>query len=409
MKKRFLPILLVLALVVCGCEGMGLSGGSPRDVSVTIRIPELTPTRTAIADNLLSVKWAEGDCIGIVGKTEVNACFSLSPESAGQVTGVFTGTVTGNIVSAYYPYSTAAGTDASVAELAMFVTRTGVSGTPDMHYNYMVSTLAEGTPRKGFTMTMVQKSALLDFTVKPNKFLTGGHLNSLKIVVPQRELAGRFKMDLTDAAAPLAFVNSADSVVINLSDSPEMTAGGTISVPFFLNPAIAAGDSLHITLGSDRGQVFIDLKADKALAAGTQLTIPLDIEALVEAGKARIPLDSPDAPGIFATLTTPGVYDASNPDAIVPIVTYTPGEDQYALYTSGQYRYYRIQNFHAGYMIYASTPTTAAMGETVSLKTDNVGFPQVPASTSEVICVNANSTLGWFYDKTTRIGYILPR
>ncbi|MBQ6437018.1 MAG: hypothetical protein IJK20_01005 [Bacteroidales bacterium] len=409
MKKRFLPILLVAALVICGCEGMGLSGGSPRDVSVTIRIPELTATRTAIADNLLSVKWAEGDCIGVAGKNSANTCFALTPESAGQPSGTFTGSIAGNIVSAYYPYSTSAGTDASVAELAMFVTRTGVSGTPDMHYNYMVSTLAEGTPRKGFTMTMVQKAALLNFTVKPNKFLAGGHLNSLVVRVPQRELAGRFKMDLTDAAAPLAFVNSADSVVINLSDSPEMKTGGTISVPFFLNPAVAVGDSLHIILGSDRGQVFVDLKADKALAAGAQLTIPLDIEALVDAGKARIPLDSPDAPGIFATLTTPGVYDASNPDAIVPIVTYKPGEDQYALYTSGQYRYYRIQNFHAGYMVYASTPTAATMGQTVSLKSDNVGFPQIPAATSEVICVNVNSTMGWFYDKNTRLGFILPR
>ena len=407
MKKRFLPILLLAALAASGCEGLNLGSGSARDVTVGIIITELIDTRTGIADNLLSIKWSADDCIGVASKTDVNTCFSLNPESVGQRDGIFTGTITGNVESAYYPYSISAGNDPTVAELAMLVTREGEIGVPDMKYNFMVANHAEGSARKGFSMTMVPKTALLNLVITPNDFLHGGHMKSLRIIVPQRELAGRFKMDLTDLAAPLSAVNSADSVVINYAAMYTMI--GTISVPFFVNPAIAAGDSLHITLGTTKGPVYIDIKADKALEAGKKMDIQLNIRDLVEAGKAVIPADVPDSPGFLSTLTTPGVYDISNHESIVPIFTYTPGSDQYALYSSGQYSYYRILNFQTGKMIYISTPKDVVAGASVSLKTENVGLPQVPAFTGQVTCVAVNSNMGWFFDSVNHLGYIVAR
>ena len=409
MKRLFLPMLLLAALIVSGCEGMSLNGGSPKNVTVTVRISELTPTKTTLGDNQLAVKWQTGDCIGVASKTNVNYCFAIMNESAGQASGVFEGTITGNILSAYYPYSTSAGSDASAAELTMPAIRTSESGTPDMRYGFMVATNAEGSVRKGFSMTMAQKSALLNITVKPNTFLAGAHLHSLKLKVPQRELSGKFKLDLTDIAAPLTFSASSDSIFITLTDSPEMPVGTTVSVPFFLNPAIAAGDSLHITLATDKGDVFIDVKTDKGLTAGARLDYPLDIDALVTAGNATIPAATPIAAGPFADLTVPGVYDVSSIEEITPILTYREGDDQYALYTTGSYSYYRILNLQAGYMLYVSTPKTVTPGASVSLKTDNIGLSHVHASTSQVRCVAVTSQMGWFLDEANHLGYVVLR
>ncbi len=409
MKKLFLPILLLTALVISGCEGMGLGGDATRLVAVTARISELTPTRTTIGDNLLSVKWKSGDCIGVSGKSAVNYCFGILAESDGQTSGVFEGSIAGNITSAYYPYSTSAGKDATAAELTMPALRTITSGEVDMRYDFMVSTNPEGSPKKGYTMTMVQKSALLNCTVKPNTYLVGASLQSLKIKVPQRELAGKFKMDLTDMDAPLAFTASSDSVVITLSNAPEMVSGSSVSIPFFLNPAIAEGDSIHITLVTDRGNVFIDLKAEKTLAAGTLTEYALDIETLVKNEKAHIPGAEPISAGTFPDLTLPGVYNVSDINNITPIVTYRENIDQYAVYTSGSYSYYRILSFQGGYLLVISTPKSPVPGALVSLTSDNVGLSHVPASTSQVRCVSVTSTMGWFIDEANRLGYILPR
>ena len=409
MKKLFLPILLLAALVLSGCEGMELNGGKPRNVSVTVRISELTPTKTTIDDNQYSVKWQSGDCIGVYAKDALNYCFAITEESAGQASGTFTGSIAGNIVAAYYPYTTSAGGDANAATVSMPAIRTSASGEVDMHYNFMVSTNAEGSAKKGFTMTMVQKAALLNCTVKPNNFLAGAHLHSLKIKVNQRELSGKFKMDLTDLDAPLTASAATDSTVINLTDTPEMPAGTTVSIPFFLNPAIAAEDSLHITLSTDKGEVFIGIKAGKELKAGARMDCPLDIDALVKAGDAHIPADTPIASGAFAALTTPGVYDVSDLESVVPILTYKEGEDQYALYSSGTYAYYRILNLRAGYMLFISVPKTVVAGTLVSLKAENVGLSHVPSTTSQVRCIAVTTEMGWFLDEANRIGYVLER
>lgn len=410
MKRLFLPILLLAALVISGCEGMGLNGGSPKNVSVTVRISELTPTKTEIGDNGLAVKWQTGDCIGVASATDINYCFSITPESSGQASGIFTGTITGHIQSAYYPYSTSTGSEAGVAVLTMPAIRTSESGVVDMHNGFMVSTNAEGSAKKGFSMTMAQKSALVNFTVKPNTFLAGTNLQSLKLKVKERELSGKFKLDLTDIATPLTFSASSDSVVINLSDTPAMVAGSTVSVPFFVNPAIAAGDSLHVTLMTGKGEVIIGVKADKGLTAGARLDYTLDIDALVKSGDAVIPAAAPISAGAFAEFTTPGVYDLSNIEAITPILSYKEGDDQYALYTSGSYSYFRILNFQAGYMLFVSTPKTVVPGSTtVSLKTDNAGLSQVPVSTTQVRCLAATTQMGWFVDEANRLGYIVLR
>ena len=409
MRKLFLPILLLTALVLSGCEGMDLNGGKPHNVTVSVRIPELVVTRTAIDDALLAVKWQTGDCIGVASPSNVNYCFGIVPETAGSTAGSFSGAIAGKIQSAYYPYSTSAGTDATFASLSMPAIRTSESGTPDMRYDFMVSTLAEGSVKKGFSMSMVHKTALINFTVKPNTFLAGAQLQSLKLKVPQRELTGKFKLDLTDMNAPLAFTASADSIVINLTDSPAMPANASVSVPFFLNPAIAAGDSLHITLSTDKGEVFIDVKTATGLAAGGRLDYPLDIEALVKSGNADIPAELPIDIGSFTALTTPGVYNVSNISAIVPIVAYHEVEDQYAVYTSGNYTYYRLLNFTAGYMLIASVPKAPTPGTFVSLKTDKVGIPEIPAATGQVRCVAVTTDLGWYLDETNHLGYVLAR
>jgi hypothetical protein len=313
------------------------------------------------------------------------------------------------VLAAYYPYSTSAGADFSAAKLTMPEIRTAESGVPDARYGFLVSTMAEGSPRKGYTMTMVHKSALLNFTVKPNTFLAGSALQKLKIKVPQRELAGKFKLDLTDMNAPLTFTASSDSIVITLSDAPTLVAGTTVSVPFYLNPAIAAGDSLHLLLNTSKGEVYINLKADKALVAGARLDIALDIDALVKAGKAEIPADLPIEVSAFTALSTPGIYDLSNMESITPVVAYTKIHDQYGVYTSSSEYAFRIMSFQAGYMVNITAPRTSAAGTLVTLKVSSVGLPEVPTANLQVRCVAVGTDRAWFIDEANLKGYVIAK
>ena len=103
------------------------------------------------------------------------------------------------------------------------------------------------------------------------------------------------------------------------------------------------------------------------------------------------------------------MYDVSSIEEITPILTYREGDDQYALYTTGSYSYYRILNLQAGYMLYVSTPKTVTPGASVSLKTDNIGLSHVHASTSQVRCVAVTSQMGWFLDEANHLGYVVLR
>ena len=407
MKKLLFPILLGLLLMTAGCADP-LNDGKPRDVTITVTAAGYG-TRAEISDDLKTVSWTLGDCIGVATNVVYNYCLTIDGGTLNGSTAVFKGTITNGVQSVYFPYTTSIGSDPSAAAFSIPSTMNVTGGKLDAKYNYLVGTHAEGTPKKGYTISVVPKMAILRFTVKPNEFLDGAALNRLKFKIPERSVAGKFSISRTDQAAPITVTAGIDSILMTVTDKPVMTAASPARVLTFVCPGVTAGDSLHITLNTDRGDVFIDMTTPVAFTEGEVSEIELDIAKLKEDGKAEIPGDSPIATSDFVNLLVPGVYDLTDLKNIKPIVTYAEVENQYALYTAGSYLYYRLVDLNAGRAFYASTPKAPVIGTTVSLKSESVGIPAIPVATSDVLCVLLTDKLGWFYDDARKLGYVLLR
>lgn len=407
MKKTLITVLGIALFAFTGCEDP-FTDGKPHDAVLTVTLPGLE-TRTAVAEDAQTLLWSENDCIGVATATVSNYCFGVDAATVGKTAATFRGNIVGGPQSVYYPYSTSAGADVSKAALSMPAIQSLRSNELDMKYNFMVGVAPEGDFKKGFNVTLQHKMALLEVSVKPNEYLTDAQLKSFRIQVPGRTLAGKFTLDRTDASTPLEFSAASDTLVLSFLDKPALPQDGSVTFSSFLNPGIAAGDSLHIVLKTDKGEAYVDITADEAFAAGGRHLLELDIAALVESKKCRIPADSPIVISAFTEISVPGVYDLSNPDEIREIIAYKEGQDQYALYNSGSYAYYRLLNFSLGYMIYVSTPKTVLSGTAVTLKTENVGLPQIAAVNRSVQCVKVTDKMGWFQDLTDNIGYILLR
>ena len=406
MKKLFLPILAGL-LFLTGCSDP-LNDGKPREVAITVTVPAFG-TRSEIADDLTAVKWATGDCIGVATNVVYNYCLGLDASTAGTPEGVFRGTITNGVQSVYFPYATSIGSDPASATFTLPAALTVESGKLDMKYNIMLGTHPTGTPKKGYQIALIQKMAIVRFIVKPNDFLEGSKLDKFKFKIPGRGVSGKFSLSRADETAPATFTTPADSLVLTISDKPQLKAASPVQVVAFVCPSAAAKDSLHIKMTTDKGDVFVDITMPDDLKEGSVCDIELDIAALKEAGKVEIPADSPIASSDFIKLLTPGIYDLSDMNQIKTILAYKEGSDQYALYTSGNYLYYRIVNLNAGYAVYVSTPKTVVLGTSVSLKSENVGLSAVPQTTQSVQCVLLTDTMGWFYDADNNLGYVLLR
>ncbi|MBR4213666.1 MAG: hypothetical protein IKR82_06925 [Bacteroidales bacterium] len=407
MKKLCFPVLFTLLLLTAGCTDP-LNDGKPHDVTITVTAAGYG-TRAALSEDLKTVSWTVGDCIGVATNVVYNYCLSMDAGSLNGATATFKGTITNGVQSVYFPYATSIGSDPAAATLSIPSTMDVVSGKLDSRYNFLVGTHAEGTPKKGYTISVVPKMAILRFVVKPNEFLDGAVLNRLKFKIPGRSVTGKFSVSRADQTAPVTVTAGIDSLLMTVTDKPAMTAASPAKVLTFVCPGVVAGDSLHITLNTDRGDVFIDMTTPVALTEGELSEIELDIAGLKDEGKADIPGDSPIATSDFVNLLVPGVYDLTDLKNIKPIVTYQEVEDQYALYTSGSYMYYRLVNLSAGRAFYASTPKAPVIGTTVTLKSDSVGIPAIPVATSDVLCILLTDKLGWFYDASRKLGYVLLR
>ena len=406
MKKLLFPVLAGL-LFLAGCSDP-LNDGKPREVTITVTAPSFG-TRSEIADDLTAVKWATGDCIGVATNVVYNYCLGLDGTSAGTPVGIFRGTITNGVQSVYFPYATTIGSDPASATFSLPSTLTVESGKLDMKYNFMMGTHPTGTPKKGYEIALVQKMAIVRFIIKPNDYLEGAKLNKLKFKVPGRGISGKFSLSRADETAAATFTAPADSLQLTVSDKPELKAASPVQVVTFVCPSAVANDSLHIAMNTSAGDVFVDITMPAALTEGGICDVNLDIEALRDAGKVEIPADAPIASSDFVKLLVPGIYDVSNMKDIKTIVAYKEVEDQYALYTSGSYRYFRIVNMNAGYAVYVSVPADLVVGTSVSLKSENVGLPAIPQATQDVQCVLLTDSLGWFYDSTNNIGYVLLR
>ena len=309
-------------------------------------------TRTTLREEagIYNVYWMLGDNIGVFSSATNNAEFTLKDKGEGTV--AFQGTISGAPQYAYYPYSSTAGTNPAAVALTLPADQTqaapaGLPATrqPNMAYDVKVGIQTGEPTSAGYPFVFTQKLSLIHFVVTPNATLEGETLKSISLQVAGKRLAGDYTLDVTAAGnAPVFGVGASDLVTLTFADTPALTAGTPVDGWMFINPDIAADETLTIRIVTDNYRVTtLSATASAAFVRGALYEVAMDIDALLGASRVSLTLirtwdELASAPGLY-TLT---------PSSVTPVHGYARFEDQYGCKTSGGNYSFTVQGLRSG-------------------------------------------------------------
>ena len=354
---RRLFFFFALVLLAAGCQnrnpldqGKPLSG-EPENVTILTSLShEMTRTTLREEAGIYNVYWMLGDNIGVFSSATNNVEFTLKDKGEGTV--AFQGTISGAPQYAYYPYSSTAGTNPAAVALTLPTDQTqaapaGLPATrqPNMAYDVKVGIQTGEPTSAGYPFVFTQKLSLIHFVVTPNATLEGETLKSISLQVAGKRLAGDYTLDVTAAGnAPVFGVGASDLVTLTFADTPALTAGTPVNGWMFINPDIAADETLTIRIVTDNYRVTtLSATASAAFVRGALYEVAMDIDALLGASKVSLTLirtwdELASAPGLY-TLT---------PSSVTPVHGYARFEDQYGYKTSGGNYSFTVQGLRSG-------------------------------------------------------------
>lgn len=354
--RRFFTIM-ALALLAAGCQNRNpLDQEKPlpgKTETVTILAPSSQAmTRTTLREEAgtYNVYWLLNDQIGVFSETTNNAEFTLNEKGGGTV--AFQGAVAGAPRYAYYPYSSSAGEDPAAVALNLpaaqeqaAATGTPATRQPNMAYDVKVGIQEGAVTANGYPFSFTQKLTLVHFIITPDATLNGEALQSVSLQVAGKKLAGDYTLDITsDGNAPVFGGGASDIVTLSFADMPALTAGTPVDGWMFINPDIAADESLTIEILTDKHRVSTQsAKASADFARGALYEVAMNIAELSAADKVSIEL----LHGWEDLVSTPGLYTIT-PAAVTPVHEYTRFEDQYGYKTSGSDYSFTVQGLKNG-------------------------------------------------------------
>lgn len=372
MSRTFL-LTGILLLLAAGCRSTESieqlqSGRRSGCNDVTILAPlsnDLTRTTLGQDGDTYNIYWALNDSIGVFSDASDNAQFVLN--SIGQDQVAFQGTLAGEPTCAYYPYAAGAGTDPKALSMTLPAIQVQTGEGPNMAYDLKSGQKTGGSAQAGYTFTFAQKLTLLRFTLTPNAALSDDLLNSITISAPSgRRLAGDYTLDITDAEAAPTFAEegASNQVAVSFPNQPVLSSVTPFVGYVFINPDIAEGDELVITIDTDGHTVTtLSATAGEAFVRGAIYEIGLDIATLSSQNKIEITLKDSWANIVSA----PGYYDLSGAEATA-FHQYEPFKDQYAWSTTGNSYSFRIQSMKKGMLTKMTVPSDdAEVGDQVDL------------------------------------------
>lgn len=354
--RRFFTIM-ALALLAAGCQNRNpLDQEKPlpgKTETVTILAPSSQAmTRTTLREETgtYNVYWLLNDKLGVFSATTNNAEFTLNEKGGGTV--AFQGAVAGAPQYAYYPYSSTAGDDPAAVVLSLPAAQTQAAATgtpatrqPNMAYDVKVGIQEGAVTANGYPFSFTQKLTLIHFVITPNATLDGETLQSISLQVAGKRLAGDYTLDVTAAGnAPVFGVGASDLVTLAFADTPALAAGTPVDGWMFINPDIAADETLTIRIVTDNYRVTtLSATASAAFARGALYEVAMDIDALLDASKVSLTLirtwdELASAPGLY-TLT---------PSSVTPVHGYARFEDQYGYKTVGGDYSFTVQGLKNG-------------------------------------------------------------
>ncbi|MBR4660186.1 MAG: fimbrillin family protein [Bacteroidales bacterium] len=371
MSRTFL-LTGILLLLAAGCRSTESieqlqSGRRSGCNAVTILAPlsnDLTRTTLRQDGDTYNIYWALNDTIGVFSSGSNNAQFVLS--EIGDVA-AFRGLLAGEPTCAYYPYAAGSGNDPTALSMNLPALQEQTGEGPNMAYDLKSGQRLGGSAQAGYTFTFAQKLTLLRFTLTPNAALSGDLLYSITISAPSgRRLAGDYTLDITSAEAVPAFAEegASNQVTVSFAAKPQLSSGIPVVGYVFINPDIAKGDSLLITIDTDCHTVTtLSATAGDAFVRGAIYEIGLNIATLLSQDKIEINLKDSWANNVSA----PGYYTISG-TAATPVHQYEPFKDQYAWSTTVNSCSFRIQSMKKGMLTKMTVPSDdAEVGDQVDL------------------------------------------
>lgn len=354
--RRFFTIM-ALTLLAAGCQNRNpLDQEKPlpgKTETVTILAPSSQAmTRTTLREEagIYNVYWLLNDKLGVFSATTNNAEFTLNEKGGGTV--AFQGAVAGAPLYAYYPYSSTAGNDPAAVALNLPAAQEQAAATgspatrqPNMAYDVKVGIQAGAVTANGYPFTFTQKLTLVHFIITPDATLNGEALQSVSLQVEDKKLAGDYTLNITAAGNEPVFAGEAsDKVTISFADTPALTAGTPVDGWMFINPDIAADESLKIEILTNKHRVStLSAKALVAFDRGALYEVSMDIAALQSASKVSVEM----LEAWYDQVSTPGLYTLTSA-AVTPVHEYTRFEDQYGYKTVGGDYSFTVQGLKNG-------------------------------------------------------------
>lgn len=371
-----------------------------RTISLTGILPQQPETRTSLDENGLTTLWAENDVIGVYSQSTFNAPFTLH-EGSGTVTGLFTGTLTGTPLYAYYPYSDQAGHNASAVKGQISGIQTQNDNQPNIAlYDVKAGTYTGGDATQGFHFAFRQVATLLAFSIDATgTVLIGENVQSLSITAAGRSLTGSFTLDLTQPNSSLTMDdNASESLTLTFSPAQTLTTESPIKAWGFVNGTILEGDVLTFSIETEHYLVTFQKTAIKDLQPGFRYQLPL---TLAQMDHLVIQDNNP-----FYSVQECGFYDLSG--TITPFFTYTRFSDQWGHSVNQTSQSYRIQNNLYARVWECTLPNNLKLGDLSEMNVATAGsFQQAANGTFTARVGYQRDNLIWLMDDVNKTGYIL--
>lgn len=414
MKKVLISMALLLA-VLSGCQNAGKDLEKLIDsqkYTIFVSLDEDAAKTTLDAGGFIT-RWDNGDQIGVYsGNTGTQGLFTLVGESAGSTDGVFKGSLSGAPQYAYYPYSSTAGTNAKAVALNLPAAQTQpVGGQPDMTLDVKSGVvISGGSAASGYQFNFSQRLVLLHFVFTPNAALSGDVLSSISMEVSGKVLAGDYTLDITNGAAVPAFASGgASKVTLEFASPVTLSSGTPVEAWMFVAPTVASGDAITIKANTDNHQVLVNVNASKAYSTGYRYNMPIDVAALVAAGKASV-IDSTPTSTWYDVVSEWGVYDISGASPVA-VHSYVEFQDQYLVQSTASSFTFGIQSVLRGYVSDITLGTAIIPGVGKSVNVTYYRVNDSGASTTEHNCtiVKADGNRLWIEASDDHLGFIINK
>ena len=173
--------------------------------------------------------------------------------------------------------------------------------------------------------------------------------------------------------------------------------------------AVASGDAITIKANTDNHQVVVNVNASKAYSAGYRYNMPIDVAALVAAGKASV-IDATPTSSWYEEVSEWGVYDLSD-SSPVAVHTYVEFQDQYLVQSAASAFTFGIQSVLRGYVsdITLGTANIPDVGGTVTVTYYRVNDSGASSTSHSCTVVKADGNRLWLEASADNLGFIINK